>query len=156
MIAAVVFADDTPVLRLFAAALAMSAAATQLASLSVSPATTEFDIEPAIRMIERATAALVAARPLGIRADSAVEAEVETRVELEMIVADFEHMDLVIALSSEYTPALAGILLASGQESVAGAEVGQTRQDCGWEPNFPVRHVCRAMMYARRRLAPRI
>jgi hypothetical protein len=98
MIAAVVFADDTPVLRLFAAALAMSAAATQLGSLSVSPATTEFDIEPAIRMIERAAAALVAARPLGIRADSGVEAEVETRVELEMIVADFERMNLVIDL----------------------------------------------------------
>jgi hypothetical protein len=92
----------------------MSAAATQLASLSVSPATTEFDIEPAIRMIERAAAALVAARPLGTRADSAVEAEVETRVELEMIVADLEHMDLVIAFSSEYTPALARILLAPG------------------------------------------
>jgi hypothetical protein len=106
MIAAV-FAEETPVSRLFAAAPAMSAAATQLASLSVSPATAEFDIEPAIRMIERAVAALVAARALGTRADSAVEAEVEARVELEVMVADFEHMDLVIAFSSEYTPALA-------------------------------------------------
>jgi hypothetical protein len=58
------FSEGMPASRLFAAALAISALATQLANLSVSPAIAEVAVEMASKIAATATPRLFAAQPL--------------------------------------------------------------------------------------------
>jgi len=58
------FSEVMPASRLFAASLAISALAVQLANLSVSPAIAELAIEMASKIAATATAGLFAAQPL--------------------------------------------------------------------------------------------